>query len=309
MIRRPMLAGKAPEDLNDLRFPLFASPKLDGIRCVKIAENEVLTRSLKPIPNRYIRDKLNQVLPVGADGEIVAGETFQECTSAVMSYEGAPRITFWMFDLFADLFSGSALDIPYAARLANMQSLFRVEGKRFVNLVQLVPSVFVNNLDDLLVFHQSYLDAGFEGTMTRDPAGGYKQGRATTKQQWLLKIKPVEDSEAEILDFEEMMHNDNALQTDELGLSKRSSAKAGKRPAGTLGKFLVRDVNGKFDKNFSIGTGEGLTQELRQEIWNNREKYKGELIKYKYQAIGTKDAPRLPIFLGFRDKIDWELIS
>ena len=31
---KPMLAGKAPEDLSTLKFPLALSPKLDGIRAI-----------------------------------------------------------------------------------------------------------------------------------------------------------------------------------------------------------------------------------------------------------------------------------
>jgi DNA ligase-1 len=294
-----MLAGKAPEDLNELRFPLIASPKLDGIRCVKLDEEQVLSRSLKPIPNHSIRERLTKILPVGADGEIMAGNTFQACTSAVMSFEGEPDVTFWQFDFFAN-----GLDRAYVDRLRDMVALFKARKKDFGTLVQLVPTVVVNTLDELLELNARYLAEGFEGTMTRDPAGGYKEGRSTTRQQWLLKVKPFEDSEAEILGFEEMFHNDNAKETNELGLTKRSTAKAGKRPAGTLGKFRVRDIHGRFEADFSIGTGEGLTQDLRKEIWENRDKFEGRIVKYKFQAIGVKDAPRLPIFLGFRDERD-----
>jgi DNA ligase-1 len=298
MIKRPMLAGKAPDDLTDLRFPLIASPKLDGIRCVKLDEEQVLSRSLKPIPNHSIRERLTKALPLGADGEIMAGNTFQACTSAVMSYEGEPDVTFWMFDLFAN-----GLDRAYVDRLRDMIALFKTST--FGSLVQLVPTVLVHSLDELHALNERYLAEGFEGTMTRDPQGGYKQGRSTTRQQWLLKVKPFEDSEAEIVGFVEMMHNDNEKETNELGLTKRSTKKAGKRPAGTLGKFLARDVNGRFEGvELRIGTGNGLTHALRAEIWENQDRFLGKIVKYKYQDVGTKDAPRLPIFEGFRDPAD-----
>jgi DNA ligase-1 len=47
-----------------------------------------------------------------------------------------------------------------------------------------------------------------------------------------------------------------------------------------------------------------LNDELRLSIWENPEKYLGKLIKYKYQNFGIKVAPRLPVFLGFRDESD-----
>ena len=297
MIKRPMLAGQAPDNLSDLRFPLIASPKLDGIRCEKI-DGQVLSRSMKPIQNHSIRERLEAVLPDGADGEIMAGNTFQVCSSSVMKHDGEPDVTFWMFDLFSD-----DLDRPYVDRLRDMVALFKAND--FGELVQLVPTVVVNSVEELLALNARYLEEGFEGTMTRDPAGGYKQGRSTTKQQWLLKVKPFEDSEAEITGFDEMMHNDNAKEVNELGLTKRSTAKAGKRPAGTLGRFFAKDVNGRFpDVELRIGTGKGLTKRLRQEIWDDQAAYLGKIIKYKYQAIGTMDAPRIPIFLGFRSRDD-----
>jgi hypothetical protein len=55
---------------------------------------------------------------------------------------------------------------------------------------------------------------------------------------------------------------------------------------------------------FRIGTGVGLTAELRQEIWGNQSSYLGRVVRYRYQAQGTKDAPRIPSFQGFRDVRD-----
>jgi DNA ligase 1 len=46
---KPMLAVDCG-DVNALRFPLFASPKLDGVRAV-VMNGGLMSRSLKPIPN------------------------------------------------------------------------------------------------------------------------------------------------------------------------------------------------------------------------------------------------------------------
>ena len=53
---------------------------------------------------------------------------------------------------------------------------------------------------------------------------------------------------------------------------------------------------------FKIGTG--FKADLRQWIWDHRDLYKGRVVKYKSQPHGSKDRPRLPVFLGFRDAID-----
>ena len=48
---RPMLAKDFEERL--LRFPYFATPKLDGIRCL-VVEGGAKTRSMKRLPNEYV---------------------------------------------------------------------------------------------------------------------------------------------------------------------------------------------------------------------------------------------------------------
>ena len=171
--------------------------------------------------------------------------------------------------------------------------------------VAVVPTHTITDHDELDAYEAQQLADGFEGVMLRDPVGPYKCGRATENQGWLLKLKRFVDSEARIIDFEEQMHNDNEAETNELGLTKRSSAQDGKVPAGTLGKFVVEEVGkAPWTEPFRVGTGEGLTQELRLKIWKNRSLFKGRIIKYKYQPHGVKDAPRIPIFLGFRDPRD-----
>jgi len=53
-IVKPMLAGKC-EQPSALRFPVLATPKLDGIRCLKI-NGRAVSRSFKPISNTFIRE-------------------------------------------------------------------------------------------------------------------------------------------------------------------------------------------------------------------------------------------------------------
>jgi DNA ligase-1 len=72
-----------------LVFPLGATPKIDGIRALTVG-GRLVSRTLKPIPNRLLRDALESVLPDGADGELLAGATFQDCTSRVMSANHVP---------------------------------------------------------------------------------------------------------------------------------------------------------------------------------------------------------------------------
>lgn len=298
MLTRPMKAEDLEDkDLDRVVFPVIGSPKLDGIRAIKV-RGQLVSSTFKPIPNHYIRTTLERELPDGADGEVMAGEVFQHVTSAVMSREGTPDFKFWMFDLVDE----GDLTEPYLSRLVKID-LWKQEAKP-IN-VQMVPTTYIHTLDELLFFEEEMLRAGFEGVMLRSMDGPYKCGRSTLKQGWLLKRKPFVDSEARIVGFEERLTNTNELQTNELGLAKRSSAKAGKVPMGMLGTFVAEDIHGRFPGvKLKIGTGRGLTDDLRKEVWNNRKAYVGQLVKYKFQKYGSKDAPRLPIFLGFRHPED-----
>ena len=94
------------------------------------------------------------------------------------------------------------------------------------------------------------------------------------------------------------MHNGNEATTNELGRTKRSSHQAGKTGRGDLGALIVRF----YDVEFNIGTG--FDDVERAEIWNHRDRFLGKLAKFKYFSVGVKDAPRHPVFLGWRAGVD-----
>jgi len=296
-ITRPMLASEV-KDVNELVFPMIATPKVDGIRCLKVGD-DVLSRSFKPIRNDHIRSILEEHLPPGADGEIFSSASFSKVTSDVMSKEGAPDFVYYMFDYVED----GDISVSYLDRLYNMADWVRsATGTGALKYVKILPFVVINSVEELKVYEAKVLKQGFEGVILRAPDGPYKCGRSTWNERWLLKLKVFFDSEAVVLGMEEQLSNQNTLEKDALGLAKRSSAKAGKVPAGRLGKFLCRDIHTGVE--FKCGTGVGLTMALRQEIWDNQDKYISRIFKYSYQPHGVKDKPRIPKWLGFRDKDD-----
>lgn len=293
MITEPMLAGKV-SDVNKLAYPLIASPKLDGIRLLKLA-GRALARSLKPIPNEHIREVIERLAPDGIDGETMSGSNFQEATSGVMRQTGKSPFALCAFDLVK-----GDLRTPYRERLQHLEEAVAALGEQ--NYIKAVPTLEVHTPEELLAFEEKVLGYGFEGAMVRAPNGPYKCGRSTEREGWLLKLKRFEDSEAEVLGFVEMLHNGNEAKVNELGRTARSSAKAGKVGKGTLGKFLCRDL--KTGVEFRLGTGRGLDWKLRQHIWDNRPSFLGKIVKYEYQVVGVKNKPRCPVWVGFRDRLD-----
>ena len=93
MIKRPILAEKIePSELENLKYPVLVSPKLDGIRCL-IVDGKALSRSFKPIPNLFIQSLLSKQEFNGLDGELVLeGKTFNETQSIVMSESSEPAL-------------------------------------------------------------------------------------------------------------------------------------------------------------------------------------------------------------------------
>ncbi len=295
-IKKPMLAVDA-EDLSKLKFPVLASPKLDGIRCLKV-NGQALSRKFKPIPNNFIRSWIESRLPDGIDGELLVGTTFQSVQSGVMRVDGEPDFVYAVFDLVTDTSE------PFTKRYAALADYIgRQNFPDFMKRVHLVPHVRCNTHEDLAAFEEWCVKQGYEGTMVRSVDGPYKNGRSTLREGYLLKIKRWVDTEGTVVGFEEQMTNTNEATVDELGHTKRSSHQAGMIPAGTLGKILVEHPDWPGEK-LPVGTGQGWTKEFRQEVWNNQAAYLGKILTFKYIPHGVKELPRHPIGKGFRHSDD-----
>lgn len=290
---RPMRACKVEDtDLQKLKFPLYLSPKYDGWRCV-IKDGVALTNKLLPIPNRFVQSILGKHNLEGLDGEIVLKGSleYNKVQSALSRQSGEPDFLFIYFDLWNH--PGA-----FGNRLCSMQfDKDQIETDR----VQMCDHIPVLDMADFYDYEEKILALGYEGICGRSPFEPYKMGRSTLNQLALIKRKPFKDAEAQIIGFYEQEENLNERTVDNTSLSKRSSHQGNKRGKDTLGGFLVR--SNEFG-DFNIGTGLGLTQVLRQKIWDNQDRYLGKWITYKYQKMGTLNKPRIPIFRYFRNALD-----
>jgi DNA ligase 1 len=287
---KPMLAGEA--DLNKLKFPLFASPKLDGIRGV-VVEDALKSRSLKPIPNPHVSARFSLRRYNGLDGELILGsstakDVYRVTNGACARKHGTPDVKFHVFDFYNSR-------LPFEKRVEDIEQF---AGDKHIVVV---PHKLIKDLDSLLLHEQECLNLGYEGLILRAPDGPYKFGRSTTNEGWMLKLKRFVDREAEIIGVYEEMENTNAKQTNELGRGQRSTAAAGLVPKGRAGGLEVRDVETGVE--FRIGTG--LNDDDRAYFWKHQKSVQGKLVKYKSFLIGVKDLPRHPVYLGGREA--WDL--
>lgn len=290
---RPMLSATVAE-VAKLRFPLLASHKLDGIRAL-VRDGVVVSRNLKPIPNRHVQARFGRREYEGLDGELLVGDptdsrAFLGTTSAVMSRGGEPDVYFHVFD------DCTTPNLPFRERYARLQ---RRLGGRAV----LVAQVPVSSVAEVEEFERSALDAGHEGIMLRSFDGPYKFGRGTLSKQDLMKLKRFEDAEARVVGLEELLHNSNEATVGLLGQTERGHSKAGMVGMGTLGALRVVGVGGRWD-GVAFNIGSGFDAATRAAIWYAGDAWVGRLVKFKFFPLGSKDAPRFPIFLGERHPDD-----
>ena len=167
---KPMLADAA--DLKILKYPVVVSPKLDGVRATFV-NGELLTRSLKLIPNAGVSNRFKSDAPL--DGELIVGApngatVFRDTMKVVMSH--AAPVNDLAFHVFDVVYEGN-----FKSRLHAAHAM--CEGNE---LFVPVPHILVESEQQLLNYEESCLQAGFEGAMIRDPEGKYKFGRATTRE-------------------------------------------------------------------------------------------------------------------------------
>jgi DNA ligase-1 len=294
-----MLATKATDEELQALFKrghsFLLSPKIDGIRAL-VVNGQLVSRTMKPIRNYYTQALFGRPELEGLDGELVVGNPWdknlmQQTSSGVMSYDGRPPVKFVVFDRWD---GGNS---PYDERLYHTLNSVKYYPPNVVPLIH----ERVTTYDDMLKFEEMYLSRGFEGVMLRHPNGPYKQNRSTLKEAYLVKVKRFADGEAIITGAEPLYRNTNEALLDERGYTKRSHSADGKVADDLLGNLLVRDMATGIQ--FSVGSG--FTEFQRRDLWSRRYELSGMIVKYKsFKNAGVKDAPRHPIFLGFRDLED-----
>ena len=273
---------------------LYMSEKLDGIRCI-IFGGVAYSRSLKRIPNLSIQAYVQHHAEAmeGMDGELIVGDknapdVFNQSTSGVMRIEGEPNFTFWVFDRYHPT-AGWGLRHYALVNHAVLPDRVKVLEHR------LVLDMF--NIDE---FERDMLAQGAEGIMLRDADAKYKCGRSGTKTPELQKVKRFVDNEFEIIGWEPKYTNTNAATVNELGRTARSTAKDGMVALDTMGSLILRTSKGD---TFSCGSG--MTDAIREDLWDRRETLMGQLAKVKYFDVGNGyNVPRFPVLVGIRHKDD-----
>jgi len=292
------------DDYHRLQFPMYGSPKYDGIRIGCHDKLGPVTNTLKGIPNHFVRAVMSAPSLWGLDGEIVVGNPtksggYSDTQSAFSTREGEPAFTFYVFDDFAS----AAMACPFAVRIEDVRNkIIRCQdvGATFL---EIVTHTRIENLEEFEAYCEACVIGGYEGACFRSAHGKYKFGRSTLIEGHLLKFKPFADAEAIIDGFEPLLRNMNEARIDARGLQVRGYSKANKIPDESMvGKVLATVINGPY-KGCKISVGSGLDDNTRLSMKQQPDAWLQKTFTFKYQKFGSKDLPRTPIWKGIRHDV------
>lgn len=261
-IPRPMLAVEKP--LDQISFPCYVQPKLDGVRCLGITSTgELLSRGGKPFTIPHISASINSIAShLILDGELyIHGTSFQTIVSLVKRVQpDQAKLEYHVYDLVSE---GT-----FEERLETLKSLSLPPP------LCLVETYSVSTKEELEEKYGEFQSRGYEGAIVRAPLGNYQQG---FRSQDLVKMKSFVDAEFKIV-----------------------GCYAGR---GKMEGCIIFTVeNDTTPATFNVNLKTSL--EERKRMWKEKDTYIGQMLKVKYFERSKDGIPRFPIGLGIRDPRD-----
>jgi DNA ligase-1 len=183
-VHETKLASKL--DINTVSFPLWASPKLDGMRA-EAKFGTMVSRTGKPITGQqHILSHLDDDMPL--DGELmIPGLPFEVSLGQLRSHADNPKSVFYVFDT----------PVPGVKFEERLERIDRLKGR--YHGVKILKHKLVHNVEELLAYYQECRRLGLEGVVTKRPGHLFTTGR---NQDW-QKMKEVSSMDLKIVGFEE----------------------------------------------------------------------------------------------------------
>lgn len=317
---KPQLIANDEIDINQLTYPLLISTKLDGIRMI-VKDGQILTRSLKPLPNLQLNQKFEHLRKfteeqdIILDGEVFApGIPFQFIVSCVMTEdcftkqsvkkwdelckehnfyrtreEVLAKLKFYCFDSIKDKNN----EIPFGKRHGFVEECL----VGFCNIACPVEQIPVDNAEEIEQYFEKVLEEGFEGLIIRNAKSPYKYGRTRISENNSYKLKPWVTEDAKIIGFVQAtkVNKDAEKTITELGMSRTSKKQEDRHLIEKAQAFVV-DFKGK-----ELSVPIAMPDAQKEYIWSHQDEYLGQWIEFKYMTVGMKDLPRIPKFIRMRE--------
>lgn len=267
----PMLAHKFSEQAHKVKYPAYAQPKLDGIRCIAILKDSKCTlwsRTRKPItsvPHIVAEIEANFSEDIVLDGELYNQEfkkNFEHIVHLVRQEEPDAAHTDVQYHIY-DMVNAD----PFFKRNAAIENVFA--SKDFKYLKRVITYIMLEG--EHKDFFDRFVKEGYEGAMVRNTSSLYVNKRSYDLQ----KVKEFDDAEFEIIGIDE-------------GRGKL---------AGHVGAFVCKMADGKeFMAKMSGDTGK------LKEYFQDSKLWEGKKLTVQYQGLtGKEGVPRFPVGISIRD--------
>lgn len=242
-------------DLKHVVLPCYVSPKLDGVRAFK-SPMSMMFRSGKPIWGvGHIYDMLPRgIIP---DGEmLIPGIPFQESAGRIRSHNQTPDAHLYIFDYM----NSEAMLKDRYQELLNL--------KLYTDKIHIIKHTLVHTMKGILAHHQRNLDAGFEGSVVKNPYSTYHFGKSW---DW-MRLTPVKSVDLKITGVYE-------------GKGKYQGMMGG----------VVCNFNG-----IAVRVGTGWDDDQRKEYWADPTLVMHWTIRIEYKELTQRGSLRHPSFDRFR---------
>jgi DNA ligase-1 len=169
------------ERVPTFRYPAYAQPKMDGVRCL-FDGTKAWSRGLELFPEWVLDLFRFDTGGLVVDGELyVHGSSFQQIQSAVTKANAlTPQVEYWIFDL--------VMPEPFDVRLATLEALLE---RDIPDAIKLVPTHRVVDAEWMRRYHDRFCEMGFEGTILREAESPYEHKRS----RHIVKVKDFVDTE------------------------------------------------------------------------------------------------------------------
>lgn len=288
--------AKSIENVNLKKNVWFSiSRKVNGNRCVCYRGRLFSRQGKEWVGLNGILDGINTLIDTSEfclDGELVYdnheglsdNEAFIKGTGILNSInEDKSCIKYIIFDCITnDDFDSGVSKLSYKDRKDKLLYLKGTISKLGIKNIEIVEFLYEGYEDSKIDYWLNYAtEHDMEGIMLN-----YNVPYQSKRHAGIIKVKKFYTMDLQIYSVDE---GDGRL-------------------SGTLGKVnVIFEPNGYTynDRNL-VGVGSGFSDELRSDIWNNKNKYIGKFIEVKYKNI-SKDkitgmpSLQFPVFVRFRE--------
>ena len=286
---KPQLAKQIDKvtNLEILEQPWFISRKFDGLKALfyyKDGEVHAASRGGTNYDISVTHLRANEELikffeeypSITLDGELFKrGRSLQEISGAARKDEIAYWLEYWIYDMY----DSNNPDMTAEARINFMNTVlacdynipvyYEIEDDEYSSPIRLLNHSIVTGKEEMMKFHDKWVEEGFEGAVITDLSKPYKPGSRCNN---LIKIKKYKSKEFKVIDY-----------------------KLGLRGSEDM-TFTCQLEDGRTFEAMPVGN-----REIKQEYVDNFEaKYKNHLAECTYFNFSNDGIPTQPKLRVFR---------